>query len=53
MEVDYIVEYDGFKIGVKAKNEKQAKYRAWLKWGEVYGIKFLDFVRKVTDVVEV
>ena len=41
----YLVDYNGWLIRVIAKNPKSAKYKAWLKFKDVFGTQFLEFVR--------
>lgn len=35
---------DHWSIRVNAANERQAKYRAWLKFKDAFGTTFKDFV---------
>ena len=41
----YVVDYSGWLIRVRAKNEKSAKYQAWKKFNDAYPVEFIEFAR--------
>ena len=49
---EYIVHYNGWGIRVSAKNGKQARHRAYVKFTETYPTKYGDFMRGIESVEE-
>lgn len=43
-ETEWQIDYNGWIMTVPAKNYRQAKYRAWIKFCERFECSFRDFV---------
>lgn len=47
---EWTVTYNGWVIHVDAESNKKARYKAFLKFKDVYPVSFIDFMRGIDEV---
>ena len=47
---DWTVIYNGWSIPVSAETVKKARYKAFLKFKDVYPVSFIEFMRGIEEV---